>query len=238
MVELGAGVDEDFEGRGVPVRIAASAAFMIVVLIHLVGQIFASSSIVTEGSQVLLMPVLAAVLWTGTTSPRGRLVVMAFVALFFSWVGDTLPRFLDGETGFAAMIAGFLIAQVFYVVAFWPYRHQSILRQPLLVIPYAVAAAILVAICFDGAGELAVPVILYALVIAAMAVLATGLGPVATMGGIIFIISDALIALRAFAGFELPGHSFWVMLTYILGQSLLISAVEAKVAVEPNPSPR
>nr|WP_077138333.1 lysoplasmalogenase family protein [Flaviflexus massiliensis] len=58
-----------------------------------------------------------------------------------------------------------------------------------------------------------------------MAILATGLGAYATVGAIIFPVSDALIALRAFADFTLPVHGFIVMLTYVLGQSLLIYAI-------------
>jgi hypothetical protein len=58
-----------------------------------------------------------------------------------------------------------------------------------------------------------------------MAVLATGLGWVAGIGGALFFLSDSFIALRAFADVTLPAHGFWVMLTYILGQTLLVLAV-------------
>ena len=58
-----------------------------------------------------------------------------------------------------------------------------------------------------------------------MAVLATGLGWVAGIGGALFFVSDSLIALRAFADVTLPAHGFWVMLTYIVGQTLLVLAV-------------
>lgn len=210
----------------VPAIIAATAAFYVVVLIHLVGQLFSPASAITEVSQVLLMATLGVKLWVNTHSPRGRLVQLGLAALFFSWVGDTLPRFLDGDGGFLAMIGGFLVAQACYVVAFWPYRKNSILSKPLLIIPYALAAIALVALCGEGAGSLLVPVIVYAIVILAMAVLATGLGPYATAGGVIFLVSDALIALRAFADFTLPAHGFFVMLTYIVGQGLLVYAIQ------------
>ena len=45
-----------------------------------------------------------------------------------------------------------------------------------------------------------------------------------------FLVSDALIALRAFADVELPAHSFWVMLTYVFGQALLVAAVRDTTA--------
>ena len=102
--------------------------------------------------------------------------------------------------------------------------------QPL-VLPWGqLALVVLVALCREGAGDLLVPVVVYGVALAAMAVLATGLGPVAGVGGAVFMLSDSLIALRAFADVELPAHSFWVMLTYVAGQALLVAAVRARAA--------
>lgn len=73
---------------------------------------------------------------------------------------------------------------------------------------YEVAAGVMVWLCFAEAGPLAPAIIAYAAVIICMAVLATGLGVVGTLGGISFLISDSLIAIRSFAGLELPQYSF------------------------------
>lgn len=208
-----------------PTHLAAIAALSIVSLVHLTGQLFASASFVTQVSQVLLMPALAALLMTATLPPRSRLVQLGLVALLFSWVGDTLPRFLSGDAALLGMIAGFLVAQIVYAMAFYPYRRRSIASKPLLVAPYLAAAVVLLAVCIPGAGVLAVPIIIYAAAIVVMAVLATGLGSVGAVGGVLFLLSDSLIALRAFTDIALPGHSFWVMLTYIAGQILLVHAI-------------
>jgi uncharacterized membrane protein YhhN len=202
---------------------------VVVTAVHLVAQLVAPEGAVAEVTQPLLMPALAAVLVTGMSS-RPRLVRLTLVALLFSWLGDTVPRFVGDDVGFLAMVGCFLLAQVAYVVAFWPARHASLASRPLLVVPYLVALVVLVALCREGAGDLLVPVVVYGVALAAMAVLATGLGPVAGVGGAVFMLSDSLIALRAFADVELPAHSFWVMLTYVVGQALLVTAVRARAA--------
>lgn len=211
--------------HGLRLTLVAISAFIVTVIIHLFGQLLSPHAVITEATQVLLMAFLALVLWISAKPPRSRFVKIALLALFFSWLGDTLPRFLDGDVGFLAMIAGFLLAQICYTIAFWPYRDLSILKRPVLIVPYAVAAIGLIVLCADGAGSLLIPVILYAAVIVGMAILSTGLGAYATVGAIIFLVSDALIALRAFADFTLPVHGFIVMLTYAVGQSHLIYAI-------------
>src|ERR687889_1376452 len=66
-----------------------------------------------------------------------------------------------------------------------------------------------------------------------MAVLSTGLGRLAGVGGAIFMASDAMIALRAFTPwYQPPVSGFWVMLTYIVGQALLAAAVLGHVRAD------
>ncbi|WP_280459670.1 lysoplasmalogenase [Nocardia carnea] len=203
--------------------------------VHLIAQIAAPEGFVSDITQVLLMPLLAAALFTASSRPRSRLVRLVLIALFFSWLGDTVPRFVSGDGGFLALVGCFLVAQLFYVAAFWPYHRRSLLVRPAAVAVYAVALVILVALCREQAGALLVPVIVYGVALVTMAVLATGLGRTAGVGGAIFLVSDSLIALRAFTDMELPAHGFWVMLTYVVGQVLLVIAV---VAVDRAPAGR
>jgi uncharacterized membrane protein YhhN len=58
-----------------------------------------------------------------------------------------------------------------------------------------------------------------------MAALSTGVSRLAGIGGAVFLVSDALIALHEFAGLDLPRHGFWVMLTYVVGQALIVAGV-------------
>lgn len=207
---------------------APLVSLAVITLIHLIAQGAAPDGVIADLTQVLLMPALAWVLVTSTPRPPSRLVRLVLLALGLSWLGDTLPRFAEegSDLGFALMLGAFLLAQLAYVAAFLPFASRSIARtRPVLLAPYLLALVLLVAVTAGGAGALLPAVVLYGVAIVAMAVLATGLDRVAATGAIVFLVSDALIALRAFAGLELPLHGVWVMLTYVLGQALLVAAV-------------
>jgi uncharacterized membrane protein YhhN len=219
--------------RALPGRPAllAAAMFGVLAAVHLVAQL-AGQAALAGRTQWFLMPALAAVLWCATTAPRPRLVRLVLVALAFSWVGDTLPDLFDGDAAFLAMVGGFLVAQVVYAVAFRPYHRASVLHRPPVLALYVVAAVALVGLCLPGApGVLAVAVVGYALCLGTMAVLATGVHRLAAIGGAVFLVSDAMIALGAFTDwFAPPAAGFWVMLTYLAGQTLLVAGVLAVAA--------
>lgn len=212
----------------------AAAVFIAASGVHLLAQLVGIDA-VTQPTQWLLMPALAVMLWQLTAAPRTRLVGLTLVALGFSWVGDTLPDFFDGDAAFLAMVGGFLCAQIVYVAAFWPYRRESVLhrRRGVLAV-YVALAVVLVALCLPGApGVLGVAVVVYAVCLTAMAVLATGVHRLAWIGGVIFLFSDAMIALGAFADFVPPLSGFWIMATYLYGQALLALGVVGRQSVRP-----
>ncbi|MGN6240365.1 MAG: lysoplasmalogenase [Cellulosimicrobium cellulans] len=211
--------------------LAAWGALALLTLVHLAAQL-AGASTLADTSQWFLMPVLAGCLWLATRPAtdegrrRSRLVRLTLVALCFSWLGDTAPDLADGDAAFLVMVGFFLCAQVTYTIAFWPFRASSVLRRPLALAPYLLAFLVLVAACAPGAGSLLLPVVVYGACLVLMAVTATGVDRLAAVGGAVFLVSDALIALDAFAPwYALPAHGFWVMLTYVVGQLLLVLGV-------------
>ena len=199
------------------------AFFALLAIAHLAIQLLGLDAW-SRPTQVFLMPALLLVLAAATGRPRERIITLAMVALAFSWLGDTAPAFASGDTAFLLLVGFFLVAQVVYVVAFWPYRAHSVLtRHRWALLPYVGFVAALVWVCAPHAGGLLVPVLLYGLLLGLMAVLATGLGPWVAAGGALFLVSDALIALRTFApGWDPPQGGFWVMSTYIAAQTLII----------------
>lgn len=203
-----------------------AAVAVVLVLIHLTAEATGAEDLSTV-SQWTLMPAVAAVVLTATRTPRSRLVTWVLVALGFSWLGDLVPSLVADDVSFLVMVGFFLLAQVAYVVAFLPAVGSSVVRtRRLLVLPYAAVLLTLLALCAPHAGSLLVPVCVYGVVLTAMAVLATGLGRVAALGGAIFLLSDSLIAVEAFVpSWDLAGQGFWVMLTYTTGQALLAVAV-------------
>lgn len=197
---------------------------------HLAAQLLGLTT-AAGATQVLLMPVLAAGLWASTSPPRPRMIRVVLAALGLSWLGDAIPRFVDGEAGFLGMLGSFLIAQMIYAIAFWPLRHRSVLRRPVAVLPYVAVAGAIIAATAPAADALVPALVVYAAAIAVMAVLSTGLGRLGGMGGALFVLSDALIALNTFAVLTLPAHGVWVMSTYITAQALLVAAVHREAAV-------
>lgn len=210
------------------------AALALVAAAHLAGQ-WAGADAVSNVTQWFLMPLLAGVFFVETTAPRGRLGRLTLLALGFSWLGDTAPDLTSGDAAFLVMVGFFLVAQLVYIAAFWPSRGASVAyRRRWWLLPYLVAVGALVAACAPHAGGLLVPVLVYGLCLGLMAVLATGVNLATAVGGALFLVSDGLIALGAFApGFDLPRSGFWVMLSYILAQVLIVAGIQAAGRSEP-----
>jgi uncharacterized membrane protein YhhN len=191
---------------------------------HLTGQL-AGNDLLETLTKPLLMPALLG--WALTAVPASRLRTLLLIALGWSWLGD-LGLMPDGDTWFLVGLAAFLVAQLTYAAAFWPFRRYSVLSRPVTVLPYAVVLIGLLALLWGDLGDLRLPVTVYAVVIVSMAVLATGLNRATAIGAGLFVLSDALIALNSLTGvLELPVHGFWVMLTYLAAQALLAQGLRA-----------
>ena len=196
-------------------------AMAFVTAIHLLTQLFAPPGILADVTQIMLMPLLGAIIIALTSAQRGKLIKLVLIAILFSWVGDTLPRFMEGDQGFLAMVGSFLIAQFFYIAALARYWRSSVMRHWWMTTPYLGAFTVLVLLCAPGAGALLVPVLIYGVALTAMAIFGTGLGVLAGCGGAIFFLSDSLIALRSFTTLDIPRMGFWIMLTYVVGQAMI-----------------
>ncbi|WP_242676692.1 lysoplasmalogenase [Rhodococcus sp. ABRD24] len=204
------------------------AAFGVLAIVHLAAQL-ADADQLANVSQWFLMPMLASVLWSATGAGRSRLVVLTLVALGFSWLGDSAPDLAEGDISFLLMMGFFLLAQFTYIAAFLPYRSASVLIERRgWAAAYVGAVVALVAACAPGAGDLLVPALVYGITLGVMAALATGLNRWAAIGGAMFLVSDGLIALGAFADwFTPPLEGFWIMATYIVAQVLIVLGVLA-----------
>lgn len=208
--------------KGFP--LLAVLLFAVLAFAHLAAQLSGVAKVATV-TQWFVMPALAAAVWYVTDAPRNRLPRLLLLALGFSWLGDSVPSLFDGDARFLTMVGLFLCAQIVYVVAFWPAWRRSVLRKPALA-AYVAAFVLLLVACAPGAGGLLVPVVCYGLCLTLMAALATGVHPLTAAGGAVFLVSDGLIALDAFAGwYDPPVPGFWVMVTYLAGQALIASGV-------------
>lgn len=214
-------------GRRSAAERGAVGLYGVLVVTHLVSQVVGASG-VADATQWALMPLLALVLALLVPRDRGRRVTLVLVALGFSWLGDALPDVVGPDASFLTMVGFFLLAQVTYLVAFAPTaRRTPFVRRPWLALPYVGVLVGLVGACAPAAGPLLVPVLVYGVCLVAMAMSATGVHRLTGIGGAVFLISDALIALRAFADLEPPLAGLWVMATYVAGQTLIVAGVVA-----------
>ncbi|MFD5405074.1 lysoplasmalogenase [Streptomyces griseorubiginosus] len=110
-------------------------------------------------------------------------------------------------------------------------------RTVLLAPGYLVALVTTVALLWpDLPADLRVPVAGYSTLLVAMAcVAAIRLGPVAGLGGVLFLLSDTLIA-TGVADWPQPSRpDLWIMLTYLAAQFLLATGTLRALEARPGP---
>jgi uncharacterized membrane protein YhhN len=208
-------------------------AFIVVALLELWAEATAHNTLVYY-TKPLLMPLLA--LWLLTTvqhSGRGPFFRRSvFAALVFSTLGDVLLMF-QGAIFFLAGLFFFLLAHLFYIGAFTkisPVKSGFLRHWPGWTLPFlAYPALLLQHLWTDIPKGLHLPVLMYALVITAMAwcvvnmkgKIPDGIFWSMLAGALLFIASDSMIALYRF-GHPFDGARVAIMLTYIAGQFLLV----------------
>jgi uncharacterized membrane protein YhhN len=194
-------------------------AYVVASVVDLVAEL-AHWPLVALIALALCMPALLGFLLVARTT-RDRLTRLVGIALVFSWCGDVFGASV------LIKIAFFLVAQLCYAGAFWPYRSRSVLRRrPPLAVLYGLVVLIIIVVVAPPAGVLAPAVIIYAATIGTMAVLATGLDRLTAIGAAVFIVSDTIIALTTFVvPGRIPADQFLIMTTYLTAQLLIVLGV-------------
>ncbi len=169
-------------------------------------------------------------------SRNESLSVPLIVAIIFSCAGDVLLMFQESNANYFMFgLGAFLVAHVFYIFAYK--QHQGAgsadelqgLRKIRFALPIVLSGTGLITILYNRLGDLKIPVVLYASILTYMVLVAlfrfgkTNVRSFALVfgGAILFMISDSLIAINKFLE-PLPQAGFWIMLTYISAQFLLI----------------
>ena len=178
---------------------------------------------------VLVALILTAVALGATDSAAGRWLM---VALAFGLVGDVM-LLGESERRFRLGLAAFLVGHLAFVVSFtrlglapasWAWLAWVVLLVSLL-LTRQVAPATYVR---SGWG-LAAPVALYTVVIGAMVIVAFDTGePLIATGAAVFAASDSVLAVDRFVSPK-PWAPVVVMVTYHVGQALIIAGVLAAV---------
>ena len=200
--------------------------FLVVLLVNLIA-VYSNSESLQFIVKPLLMPLLAIYLLLRTNTNNSNLKGWIFLALFFSWAGDIFLLFEErGSNFFLFGLSAFLVAQVFYIVFFHNIRMREYIRgNALLLLLVIVYYSVLINVLSPYLGNMKLPVRIYGVVLSFMLMLAmhTMLGKNKkaalwmTMGAILFVVSDSLLAFNKFFS---PFNNAGVvtMLTYGLAQ--------------------
>jgi uncharacterized membrane protein YhhN len=175
---------------------------------------------------LVALVVVALVLGAADTSAG----LWLLLALVLGLVGDV---FLlgDTDTRFRLGLAAFLLGHLAFVVSFarlgldppdWQWAAWVVLFACLIATRRVVPATFL-----RGGQALALPVALYTVVIGAMVILAFDTGqPLIAIGATVFAASDSILAVDRFVR-PRPWAPVAVMVTYHLGQALIVAGVLA-----------
>ncbi|MFI2261789.1 lysoplasmalogenase [Streptomyces tubercidicus] len=210
-------------------------AFVLLSVVHL-GALVAGVLPVVQITKPALMPVLV-----GYALARGGPPLLAG-ALLFGCGGDTFLQ-IGGDLAFLVGMGSFAAGHVCYLLLFA--RHGAAPaggrrgRTAAVGAAYAVLLAGTVVLLWpDLPAELRIPVAGYSLLLTAMAFGALRAGPWATVGGLLFLLSDTLIASRIAHWPQLPVPQFWIMLTYVAAQWALADGVRRSIVTAPWSTPR
>ena len=177
-------------------------------------------------TKVLLMPLLCTLYLFAVSEPR--LLVLA--ALAFGWLGDIFLLFKSRRIFMLLGICSFALGHVFYVGAMlsaYPAPHMLMLIPIVLCVVWL--AFVYKKLLPYAPKSLRKPGFVYALLLSLTALLALYLLLVtqkigyliAFIGGLFFMLSDTLLTGQQYRK-ELRHGNFYVMLTYIIAQGLLV----------------
>jgi len=203
--------------------------YFLVLLADLIA-IAADAETLRDITKPLLMPLLGAGLLAAIHRLRPAIFRnLLLLALFFSWIGDIL---LLWDQYFLPGLGSFLLAHLAYIGFFLKVRYTNyplpLCKYPLIFLTEAIVLAFLF-FMFPYLGKLALPVVIYAITISftllcvmhAFRFKEQTMGWYCIGGAILFICSDAMIAMARFYH-PFPMAGICIMLTYGLAQWALI----------------
>jgi uncharacterized membrane protein YhhN len=204
----------------------------VIVVIELTGRITDNINL-----EYLVKPLI--MIWMATYfmlfKQKKSFTVPVLIAFFFSWLGDNFLMFSGkNEMFFFAGVGGFFVAQLTYIYVFTKYSERGgsgyLQKNLLLGVLFLAYLAGILYLLFPGLDGMMKPIILvYALSLIGMCMMALNrkgrVGKTSFLlvfvGSIFFVLSDSMIALNKFYT-ELPMAGFWIMITYITAQYLIL----------------
>lgn len=207
--------------------------YLIVLAIHLFA-LSKNDDSLALASKPLLMIALIMFFFDRARNTIPKIKLFIFAALVFSLAGDTFLMFQQQNASyFTYGLASFLVAHIFYILYFRGLRKlnnaETTATKKILSGLSVVYAIILLAVLFPKLGSMTIPVIVYGAVISAMLVSCflafanwnSRFAIFSTLGAVLFVISDSLLAINKFHT-PFGNAGFLVMLTYGFAQFFLV----------------
>ena len=206
--------------------IIAAALFLGVSILHLIA-CYRRYPKIRSVTKVLLMPLLCA--FYLSYAHDIRLLVVA--ALVFGWIGDVF-LLVKSKTSMLLGIIAFALGHISYITSMLS-AYRTPLRPLNILIPIALCIAWIIFVCLKllpyAPKSLKKPGLVYAFLLSCTGLsalyqfLSTGKDAflIAFIGGLFFMLSDTLLTGQQYRK-ELKHGNFYVMLTYIIAQTLLV----------------
>jgi len=222
------------------------AALPVGVMVSAAVTMAAASGVLPAGWVFLFKPLTTVLIlvfaWNrGVAVPQQRRLIL--IGLVLSLLGDV---FLMWPTqGFLPGLVAFLLAHLAYIAAFCvPVRLAS---RWLPFVAYAAIAGAMLAFLWPGIpAGLQAPVVAYVACLASMAAQAVvwwrsrvgssdaGHARYAAIGGLLFIVSDGLLATNKFS-LPLPLSAVWILSSYWLAQWCIARSLPARTGQPTQP---
>ncbi len=210
-----------------------AAAYLLILAINILSQIWALPTWVLPVSKSLLMPVLMVILIASIPRPLPGLIFVILAALFFSWAGDVFLLFQLQSTGFfIAGLVSFLCAHLAYITFFVKIIKPAAgwwEKNIIIVIMVLAYGLLLLALLWKNLGDMQIPVLIYTICIVSMLLTCMRTQPDLPksiwiwigVGAWLFVMSDSILALNKFMQ-PFPLAMPLIMLTYGLAQLLIV----------------
>ena len=169
----------------------------------------------------------------GSRAPKW-IVPLLVLALCFHCAGDVFLM-LPGFTCFALGLAAFLIGHIFYITIFVRSGvfHRVSAFSLILVILATMATIMALVLIIEFQGIIKYPVFVYGSML--LFVSMCGFSGVinlkrttywyAALGALLFLFSDFMVAWRSLLGHNFHGMGFWIMLTYVSAECLIVTSI-------------
>ena len=209
-----------------------SFIYFIVFLSQLYAEYIDDHSLRTFSKPLIVIVLLVWIyLSSGLSTPFHKSI---FIGLAFAWAGDVLLMVQqDNSSFFIFGLIAFLLCHVFYIRAFTlDFRSKPAQKNPFLILATIFFTAFCVCLFIylrPHLGTMQIPVLIYAIVISAMAIMAVSrFGRVNLFsfemifyGAVLFLFSDSMLAYNKFVQ-PLPNAGLIIMASYMLAQYFIV----------------